>query len=148
MEPKEALTRLRHERGLSQDEVASRVFVTRQAVSRWENGETVPGVETLKLLSALYDVSINTPLGSPETLRCQRCGMPLEDSIMSREPDHTINQHYCQWCYADGQFPEMALHDFIDFLVSQHFIPGLTDEQARAYYEENLPGLDYWKNRL
>ena len=42
----------------------------------------------------------------------------------------------------------MALHDFIDFLVSQHFIPGLTDEQARAYYEENLPGLDYWKNRL
>ena len=105
MEPKEALTRLRHERGLSQDEVASRVFVTRQAVSRWENGETVPGVETLKLLSALYDVSINTLLGSPETLRCQRCGMPLEDGIMSREPDHTINQHYCQWCYADGQFP-------------------------------------------
>lgn len=148
MEPKDALTLLRRGKGLSQEEVAARVFVTRQAVSRWEIGETVPGVETLKLLSALYDVSINTLLGSPETLRCQRCGMPLEDGIMSREPDHTINQHYCQWCYADGKFPDMPLHDFIDFLVSQHFIPDVTDEQARAYYEENLPRLDYWKERL
>ena len=77
MEPKDALTLLRRGKGLSQEEVAARVFVTQQAVSRWETGETVPGVETLKLLSALYDVSINTLLGSPETLRCQRCGMPL-----------------------------------------------------------------------
>ena len=46
--------------GLSQDELAEKVFVTRQAVSRWENGETTPNTETLKLLSKLFDVSINT----------------------------------------------------------------------------------------
>lgn len=46
--------------GLSQDALAERVFVTRQAVSRWENGDTVPNTETLKLLSDLFDVSINT----------------------------------------------------------------------------------------
>ena len=41
---------------------AGRVFVTRQAVSRWESGETTPGTETLKLLSKEFDVSINTLL--------------------------------------------------------------------------------------
>ena len=38
---------LRMMKGLSQDELAEKVFVTRQAVSRWENGETTPNTETL-----------------------------------------------------------------------------------------------------
>ena len=87
MEPKEILLQLRTGRGLSQEALAEKVFVTRQAVSRWENGETVPNTETLKLLSRLYDVSINTLLGSPRKLVCQCCGMPLEDAILSHEPD-------------------------------------------------------------
>lgn len=60
METKEIILDLRTRNGLSQDELAEKIFVTRQAVSRWENGETVPGIETLKLLSKLFDVSINT----------------------------------------------------------------------------------------
>ena len=71
--------RLRTRNGLSQDEVAEKVFVTRQAVSRWENGETVPNTDTLKLLSRLFSVSINTLLGEPRQLICQCCGMPLEE---------------------------------------------------------------------
>ena len=51
METKEIILDLRTRNGLSQDELAEKIFVTRQAVSRWENGETVPGIETLKLLS-------------------------------------------------------------------------------------------------
>ncbi len=51
METKEIIHELRTRRGLSQDELAEKIFVTRQAVSRWENGETVPNVDTLKLLS-------------------------------------------------------------------------------------------------
>lgn len=38
---------------MSQDDLAERVFVTRQAVSRWETSDTVPNTETLKLLSKL-----------------------------------------------------------------------------------------------
>ena len=49
METSEILKRLREEHALSQDELAQRVMVTRQAVSRWENGETQPNTETLKL---------------------------------------------------------------------------------------------------
>ena len=51
MDTKDVLYNLRAKRGLSQDGLAEKVFVTRQAVSRWENGETVPNVDTLKLLS-------------------------------------------------------------------------------------------------
>lgn len=89
---------------MSQDELAEKVFVTRQAVSRWENGETTPNTETLKLLSKLFDVSINTLLGSPQKLICQCCGMPLEDSNISKEVDGFFNEEYCKWCYADGDF--------------------------------------------
>ena len=60
MDTKEVIFELRTKNGLSQDELAEKVFVTRQAVSRWENGETVPNTETLKLLSGLFGVSINT----------------------------------------------------------------------------------------
>lgn len=53
METKEILLKLRQDRGLSQEDVAEKVYVTRQAVSRWEMSETVPNTETLKLLSRL-----------------------------------------------------------------------------------------------
>ena len=53
MEPKEILLELRTRRGLSQEQLAEQVHVTRQAVSRWETGETVPNTETLKLLQAV-----------------------------------------------------------------------------------------------
>ena len=53
MEAKEVLLALRTKRGFSQEELAERLFVTRQAVSRWEMGETLPGPETLQRLSAL-----------------------------------------------------------------------------------------------
>ena len=80
MDTKDMIRRLRTEKGLSQDELAEKLFVTRQAVSRWENGETTPNTETLKQLSRLFDVSINTLLGAPRQLVCQCCGMPLEDA--------------------------------------------------------------------
>ena len=60
METKQIIYELRTKQGLSQDELAEKVYVTRQAVSRWENGDTIPNTETLKLLSKIFDVSINT----------------------------------------------------------------------------------------
>ena len=57
------LKQLRQERQLTQENLAEIMCVTNRSVSRWENGETVPNPDTLKLLSALFDVSINTLLG-------------------------------------------------------------------------------------
>ena len=75
METKNIIFELRTKNGLSQDELAQKLYVTRQAISRWETGETVPNIETLKLLSKLFDVSINTLLGSPRKLICQCCAI-------------------------------------------------------------------------
>ena len=104
MNDRNPIQALRLLRGLSQDEVAEKVFVTRQAVSRWENGETTPNPETLKLLSRLFDVSINTLLGAPRKMICHCCGMELDDATTSREIDGVFNEDYCKWCYHEGEF--------------------------------------------
>ncbi len=145
MTTKTVLYELRTQKGLSQDDLAEKVFVTRQAVSRWENGETVPNTETLKLLSKVFNVSINTLLGAPRRLICQCCGMPLEDSIISHEADGTPNEDYCQWCYADGTYTYSDMDDLIDVCVTHMVSESFTEEQARAYLTQTLPHLDYWK---
>ncbi|MBR6950486.1 MAG: helix-turn-helix domain-containing protein [Oscillospiraceae bacterium] len=145
MDTKDVIRELRTGRGLSQDELAERVFVTRQAVSRWENGETVPNTETLKLLSKVFNVSINTLLGSPRELRCQCCGMPMEDAVVSREKDGTLNEEYCRWCYADGTYTYSSMDDLIDVCVGHMVGENFTEEQARDYMKQILPTLDYWK---
>ena len=104
MNTKDILLELRNKANLSQEELAEKVFVTRQAVSRWENGETVPNTETLKLLSKLYDVSINTLLGAPREMVCHCCGMSLDDATTSKEINGDFNEEYCKWCYVDGAF--------------------------------------------
>ena len=121
--------------------------MTRQAVSRWESGETIPNTETLKLLSVLFNVSINTLLGSPQKLICQCCGMPLDDTSISREPDDSFNEEYCKWCYTDGQFVYTDLGQLTDFLVSHMSNDKWSPEQARAFFEEQLPKLKYWSKR-
>ena len=77
MEVFEILKQIREKNNLTQEEMAVRVNITRQAVSRWETGETQPNPEMLKVLSREFNVSINTLLGSPRLLFCQCCGMPL-----------------------------------------------------------------------
>ena len=145
MNTKDVLHELRVKNNLSQDELASRVFVTRQAVSRWENGETVPNTETLKLLSNLFHVSINTLLGSPHKLICQCCGMPLEDEIIGRNKDGSLNESYCKWCYADGTYTYSNMDELIDVCVQHMVSEEFPEEQARTYLKQMLPTLDYWK---
>ena len=145
METKNVILELRTKKGLSQEELAEKIFVTRQAVSRWETGETIPNTETLKLLSQLFDVSINTLLGSPHQLICQCCGMPLEDSNMSKEVDGFFNEDYCKWCYADGEYMYHNMDDLIEVCVAHMANEAFPYEKVRAYMKEMLPKLDYWK---
>ena len=147
VETKDILLELRKTNELTQEQLAEKVYVTRQAVSRWESGETVPGPETLKLLSKLFDVSINTLLGSPRRLICQCCGMPLDDSTISREPDGTFNEEYCKWCYADGKFVYTDMDVLLGFLVEHMSNENWPAEQARAYFEAQLPQLNHWRKQ-
>ena len=146
MEPKDILKDLREKNNLTQEQLAERVLVTRQAVSRWETGETQPNTETLKLLSGLYEVSINTLLGSPRQLICQCCGMPLsEDSMISREPSGEFNEEYCKWCYTDGDFAYKNKDDLLDFLLEHMPNPDRVDDDVRrSQFDGYLTGLRHW----
>ncbi len=148
MEIQEKLRTLREERGLTQEQLAERVLVTRQAVSRWETGETQPNTDTLRLLSREFDVSINTLLGAPRRLFCQCCGMPLDDDgMISREADGTFNEDYCKWCYADGKFAYETKDSLLDFLVAHMPNPdNAPDAERRAVYDQALSQLKRWKD--
>ena len=145
MDTKDVIFELRTKNGLSQDELAQKVFVTRQAVTRWENGDTVPNTETLKLLSKFFNVSINTLLGSPDKLICQCCGMPLDDGIISREKDGSLNERYCKWCYADGEYMYNDMNDLVEVCVKNMADVKHPPKEVREYLYKLLPSLDYWK---
>ncbi|HEY8389981.1 MAG TPA: helix-turn-helix transcriptional regulator [Clostridia bacterium] len=68
MEMKQVIAEIRKQHGLSQEEMAEKLFVTRQAVSRWENGETTPNIETLKAISKLLMFQLMFCLDSPKNL--------------------------------------------------------------------------------
>ena len=131
MEMQEMLKKLRENNNLTQEQMAERLMVTRQAISRWENGETQPNTETLKLLSREFNVSINTLLGSPRQLICQCCGMPLnEDSIISREKDGSYK----------------SKEGLLDYLVGNMPNPeNLKDEERRSQFDSYLSQLKHWK---
>ena len=62
MKLEEKLIILRKQHGLTQNNVAEKIGVSRQAISRWESGVASPTIENLKCLSSLYGVSIDTLL--------------------------------------------------------------------------------------
>ena len=69
----ENLQGLRRAKGLSQDEVAQKLFVSRQTISKWELDKAEPGVENLKALADLYGVTVDQLVG------CQRTAEPPEE---------------------------------------------------------------------
>ena len=139
MEIRDILKNLREKSQLTQEKLAERIMVTRQAVSRWETGETQPNTEALKLLSREFDVSINTLLGSPRQLVCRCCGMKLsEDELISREPDGSYNEDYCKWCHADISLKskilklnwrkkDMSIYETCPVLESDNFLVRLVE---------------------
>ncbi len=65
----ERLKDLRVQKEMTQEDVASKLFVTKQAVSRWENGNCLPDVATLGKLAELFDVNIDYLLTGNENIK-------------------------------------------------------------------------------
>ena len=147
MSVSEILKNIREKNNLTQDQMAERVGVTRQAVSRWETGETQPNTEMLKVLSKEFNVSINTLLGAPRQPFCQCCGMPLgDDAMISRETDGHFNEDYCKWCYVDGKFTYTNKDTLLDFLLSHMPNPENTpDAERRKFFDSHLSQLKHWR---
>ena len=139
METKNAILELRRHAGLSQDAFAERLLVTRQAVSKWESGDT-------------FHVSVDYLLGRPAAL-CQSCGMSLVmDSDKGTRKDGSRSEEYCAFCFQHGAFTqdltmeELIEHNLQD-LSEWNQAAGLqlTEQEARAQLMEFLPTLKRWK---
>lgn len=68
MEFNERLSELRKQRGLTQAELAERLFVSRTAVSKWESGRGYPSIDSLKAISRLFSVTLDELLSSDEAI--------------------------------------------------------------------------------
>lgn len=60
---KDNLKTLRKNKGLSQEELSVKLNVVRQTISKWESGETIPDIDSLKKLAVLLEFSIDNALG-------------------------------------------------------------------------------------
>ena len=107
METRDALLELRRDLGLSQEEFAQKLCVTRQAVSRWETGETVPSTDTLKEIAKVFQVSVDRLLGYPAGY-CQSCGMALtRDEERGTEADGSRRRRTAYTAISRGSFFRM-----------------------------------------
>lgn len=59
MELNEQIKKYRTEMNLSQEELAEKIYVTRQSISNWENGKTYPDIHSLLSLSSLFGISLD-----------------------------------------------------------------------------------------
>ena len=145
---KDVLPTIRQERGLTQQELAEKLYVTRQAVSRWETGETTPGIDMIKLLAVTLEVPIGVLLEMPEHF-CQSCGMPIiEPSVQGTEADGSLSDDYCKMCYQHGHYTyETDLDNMIEgcapYLMKA---TGMSRDDAVSLMGAMLPNLKRWKD--
>ena len=64
----EKLKKLRSDNGLTQDELAERLYVSRTAISKWESGRGYPNIESLKAIARCFSVTVDELLSSDEIL--------------------------------------------------------------------------------
>ncbi|MCL2375644.1 MAG: helix-turn-helix domain-containing protein [Firmicutes bacterium] len=141
---------VRKSSGLSQGSFASKLFVTRQAVSRWETGETTPTIDTLKSMFDFFNVNPShffevSPI-------CQSCSMPLNSpEDLGQNSDKSVNLDYCKYCFIDGAFEDICgIDEMIESTIEamkaeNYFTAEFTEQDEREHLIKTLPTLKRWK---
>lgn len=120
----ENIRKYRIERNITQKELAERVYVTAQAVSRWENNEVEPSINTIIMLAEIFEVSVDElcgkekPTAEPVVVNnyvyeepikqhlavCEVCNKPIyESSDIVRLSGRGHNKVYCRSCFNTQQ---------------------------------------------
>ena len=68
MEPGEKLQELRKSRGMTQEELARAIYVSRTAISKWESGRGYPSIDSLKAISSFFSVSVDDLLSGDKLI--------------------------------------------------------------------------------
>ena len=143
------ISSIRAEKGLTQEQMAHDLYVTRQAVSRWETGETQPGIDMVKLICVTYNMPLERFFEMPMEYYCQCCSMPIPDpSLHGTEADGTSSSSYCKYCYQEGDFTAKGV-DMDEFIEATAQLEadamGISREEAVSLMATLLPHLQRWK---
>ncbi len=88
MEFNEKLQELRKQKGLTQEELAEKLYVSRAAISKWESGRGYPSIDSLKAISKFFSISLDELLSSEEALN------------IAEEDNEKKQNHFCGLIYA------------------------------------------------
>ena len=87
MEFNEKLQELRKQKGLTQEELAEKLYVSRTAISKWESGRGYPNIESLKAIAKLFSVTVDELLSTDEML------------TIAEEDSKRKEKHFCDVIY-------------------------------------------------
>ncbi len=142
----EKLIAVRRAHHLTQEQLAAKLFVTRQAVSRWERDEVTPGIDMMKLIAAVTGEPLSHLLEMPEHY-CQSCGMILTPDDCGTDAAGATTDHYCKWCYDHGKYTydttmEAMIEDCAPRLAQN---TGMSLDEAVSLMGAVLPQLERWR---
>lgn len=142
----EKLIAVRRAHHLTQEQLAAKLFVTRQAISRWERGEVTPCIDMMKLIAAVTGEPLSHLLEMPEHY-CQSCGMILTPDDCGTDATGTATDHYCKWCYDHGKYTydttmEAMIEDCAPRLAQN---TGMSLDEAVSLMGAVLPQLERWR---
>ena len=145
------IAEVRKGNGLTQKDFADKLFVTRQAVTRWEKGETTPTVDTIKTIIEMFSLDANDFFDI--AMYCQSCAMQLKAfEDMGKNADSGVSTEYCKYCLTEGEFTddismeemaEINLGFIKDFMIKSG--KEYDEEKSREQQYQYLSQLKRWK---
>ena len=106
MEFNKKLQELRKQKGLTQEELAEKLYVSRTAVSKWESGRGYPSIDSLKAIARLFSVTVDELLSSDEIL------------TMAEENQKQSEKHFCDLAFGSLDLC-MSLLIFLPFFAGK-----------------------------
>lgn len=92
MEFNNKLYELRKQKGFSQEELANRLNVSRQTVSKWEVGESSPDMEKLVAISELFDISLDELVLDKEAKKDESSEQTVKSDLYSDIKEHVLTE--------------------------------------------------------
>lgn len=126
MELAEKIKKLRKDRGLTQEQFAQQLFVSRTAVSKWETGRGIPSMESLQMIAKLYGVTLDELLKAEDVI-----------TIAEQENKENLNRFAC---FMDGIFNIAAVLGLV--------LPLYKLQQDDFFHSVALYRIDGWLGAL
>ena len=124
------LKRLRKERGMTQDELARRLNVSFQSVSKWERGESEPSLSMLPIIACLFNVSTDEIYGMDEIKRQQRID-ELNAQIKENYVEHKVNNNIPLIQEVLDEYPDSP--ELMFELGKSYFLAHVDEEETIEY---------------